>query len=65
VDRHLADADPASLGAVQQLGVEEPLFVGDVVEQVADHLCTPRLEPALGVREAGAQREVQEDVVGA
>ena len=35
VDRHLVDAQPAALGEHEQLGVEEPAVVADVVEQPA------------------------------
>ena len=33
VDRHLVDAQAAALGEHEQLGVEEPAVVADVVEQ--------------------------------
>ena len=35
VDRHLVDPQPAPLGEHEQLGVEEPAVVADVVEQPA------------------------------
>ncbi len=63
VDRHLVDAQAGPLGQHQQLGVEEPAAVLDQRQQLPRAVGADRLEPALGVGEAGAQRRAQEQVV--
>ena len=65
VDRHLVDPQPAPLREHQQLGVEEPALVLDVVEQVLERVAADGLEAALGVAEAGAQDGVEDAVVAA
>ena len=64
VDRHLADAQPQSLGDHEQLGVEEPLVVFDQREQLQRGLAAQSLEPALGVAEAAPQGQPEQEVVG-
>ena len=51
---------PRRWASDEQLGVEEPAVVADVVEQPAQRVGARRLEAALRVAEAGAQRRVQE-----
>ena len=58
VDRHLVDPQPAALGEHEQLGVEEPAVVADVGEQAVERVAADRLEAALRVGEARAQRRV-------
>ena len=64
VDGHLMDPHPLTLGADEQLGVEEPALVGHLRQQPARGVGPDRLEAALGVGEAGAQRDAQQPVVG-
>ena len=63
VDRHLVDAQAVALGQHEQLGVEEPALVLDSRQQLARDVGADRLEAALRVGEAGAQRRAQEQVV--
>ena len=65
VDRHLVDAQPAPLREHQQLGVEEPALVLDVVDQRVEHVAADGLEAALRVAELRAQDRVQDAVVAA
>ena len=65
VDRDLVDAQPASLGEHEQLGVEEPAVVAHVVEQVPGGGRRHGLEAALRVGEARPQHGAQQAVVGA
>ena len=60
VDRHLVDAQPGALGQHEQLGVEEPAAVLDERQQLPGAVGPDRLEAALRVGEAVAQRRVQE-----
>ena len=57
VDGDLADAQAQPLGGDEQLGVEEPLVVLDEREQLLGRIAPQRLEAALGVAEAPAQRQ--------
>ena len=59
------DPHPATLRRDQQLGVEEPGLISHRVEQLVHNVGADRLEPALGVGEACAQRRAQDVVVGA
>ena len=45
VDRHLVDPQPAPLGEHEQLGVEEPAVVADVVEQPRQRVARTALKP--------------------
>ena len=65
VDRDLVDAQAAALGEHEQLGVEEPAVVADVVEQAPGRRRRHGLEAALRIGEARAQHGVQQAVVGA
>src|SRR3954454_19771172 len=65
VDWNLVDAQAAALGQDEQLGVEEPAVVADVVEQAGQRGGAHGLEAALGVGESRVQRGVEDAVVGA
>src|SRR5207253_4208277 len=65
VDGHLVDPHAVPLGEEQQLGVEEPAVVGDEWQEVPGGVGPERLEPALRVREAGAEAGPDEQVVTA
>ncbi len=65
VDRDLVDAQATALGEDEQLGVEEPPVVADVVEQAPGRRRGHGLEAALRIGEARAQDGVQQGVVGA
>ena len=60
----LADAQSEPLRGHEQLGVEEPLVVLDERQQLLSRVPSQRLETALGVAEAAAQRELEQQVVG-
>ena len=51
VDGHLVDPQPAPLREHEQLRVEEPAVVADVVEQAVERVAADGLEAALRVRE--------------
>ena len=65
VHRDLVDAHAGSLGQEQELGVEEPPRVLDQRQQGPGPVGPDRLEPALGVGEAGGQGGAEQEVVAA
>ena len=59
------DAQAPALGADEQFGVEEPLVVADLAQQLAREIGAHGLEAALRIAEARPQDRVQDRVVAA
>src|SRR5215203_6230044 len=65
IDRNLAYAQAALLGQQEQLGVEEPLAVLDLRQELLCNAALDRLEAALGVGEVVAEEDLYKEVVAA
>jgi hypothetical protein len=62
-DGYLVDRQAVALRPVEELRVEEPLVVLDLLQERLDDLAPAGLEAALGIGEARSEQRVQQRVV--